>query len=289
MNWSKAKSILIVVFIITNLFLLYVKIDIDNSTKKGNTVDDKFVQMVVKELEDKDIKIDCEILNQAPVKTLITIEYESYSSEFNKNKLASRFFNSYAQKKDYKEHTLTYKSTGEELILYGANNVIEYRDYRRESKLDIENINQEKLENMCKDFLKRLEFNTDDMKLTNYTKKGNKYNLHFTKFYNNMLIEDSYMIFEIDQFGIKNFKRKWLEVKKEKNSEIKMGSPQKALLRLLSRKEAYGKSIVDMSMCYYFSSRDEIINHNKQAKEGDAVPAWRVKMNDGELIILEEY
>lgn len=287
MNWSKAKTILIVAFIVTNIFLLTVKINRDNNMHLDETRSEEFAQKVVKLLGEKGIKIKCNIPSAETYFPLITVKYESYDSLLSKNLLAQRFVEEYVSSTDYKSKEINYVNDDEVFTFNTDFPEIKYTNSNREQKV-VDKIDAENAELMCLGFLKDKGYSTDDIKLTKTNKKGDNFVLQFTKYYNNILIEESYMIFKVNKYGIRSFKRKWLEVLQEKKSKIKIGSSQNALLRLLSTTQAYNKDIVDISMCYFFSSNSGV-SSSKHAIEGDAIPSWRVEMSDGQVVIIEEY
>ena len=74
MDWSKAKTILIVAFLITNMLLGVVLLSnnktTDSTTKQG------FVEDVTRLLNNKDIKIDTEISREIPSLNTLEVEYE---------------------------------------------------------------------------------------------------------------------------------------------------------------------------------------------------------------------
>ncbi len=286
MNWSKAKNILIVAFIATNLFLLY-EIFVESDENKDITISNEFINKVVEILDTKNISINCSIPKEKPSKSLLTVRYQVYNSQTSRNNLADKFLKNYVIINDYKNNALIYKDTGKTLTIKN-NNEITYKNYEN-NKFEVTNFDKQELENICTEFLEEKEFSTDDYKLTNFSKQGDKYILQYTKFHEDILIEESYMIFEIGKNGIQTFKRKWLDIVKTKKSQIVIRSAPDVLLRLLSREDIYGKSIEDIDICYYFSSYKASSNYYQYAIEGDAVPAWRIQMKDGQVIVLEEY
>lgn len=286
MNWSKAKNILIIAFIVTNLFLLY-EIFVESNENKDITISNEFINKVVEILDTKNISINCSIPKEKPSKSLLTVRYQVYNSQTIRNNLADKFLKNYVIINDYKNNALIYKDTGKTLTIKN-NNEITYKNYEN-NKYEVTNFDKQELETICTEFLEEKEFSTDDYKLTNFSKQGDKYILQYTKFHEDILIEESYMIFEIGKNGIQTFKRKWLDIVKTKKSQIVIRSAPDVLLRLLSREDIYGKSIEDIDICYYFSSYKASSNYYQYAIEGDAVPAWRIQMKDGQVIVLEEY
>ncbi|SHI16359.1 hypothetical protein SAMN02745180_02515 [Sporanaerobacter acetigenes DSM 13106] len=130
----------------------------------------------------------------------------------------------------------------------------------------------------------------DDMKLSFIKNDNGIYYLEYTKIYEGLYVEKTYTKFEIDKCGVKRFERFWLNTKEIGENQIYISTAPKAILGLLTMEEAYGKTIEDISLCYYFDpSRHEDINDPKKTREGKAIPAWRIQFDDGSKILLDEY
>ncbi len=55
--------------------------------------------------------------------------------------------------------------------------------------------------------------------------------------------------------------------------------------------EVYGKTITDISICYYFDpQKHNYLEDLGEARQGGrAVPAWRIQFSDGYKIFIDEY
>lgn len=285
MNWSKAKNILIIAFIITNLILVITLNKIDKDNNKYASVDKEFVQDVKNLLLDKNIKLSTEIPIDTPPMSLLTIEYEVYDTQEKQNKLARHFLGEYTKIHD-NNNEVVFKKDDEELIIKNNRHII-YMDKNKNKKYD--ELNYERVNSIIINFLKEKGLYKEDFKLTNYYVENNIHKLEFSKIHKNMFIEKSYMKFDIDNTGIKEFQRVWIEPIGLKDVEISVRPAPDALLRLLSRQEAYGKTIIDISLCYYFDPSANSTGDLKNTKQGDAVPAWRIEFRDGMKIFLTEY
>ena len=74
LNWSKAKSILIIAFILTNVFLAANLLSEEN--KELSTVKDSFVEDVLEILGRKNISVDAEIPDELPSLNMLNVKYE---------------------------------------------------------------------------------------------------------------------------------------------------------------------------------------------------------------------
>lgn len=278
MDWSKAKNILIVAFIITNLFLAYVLIDtksIDNPT-----VDNEFITDVRNLLLEKDIKIDSTIPTEIPSLPLLTIEYETYKPV----DLASKFLGQYtAENIEGKEY---YRNGDETLIISNGNEII-YTDDNNIKK--IQSFEKKNLIRIAEDFIRNKGFASDDYKLSDFRENNGVYYIEFNKVIKDMFLEKSYMKFDIDASGIKKFERYWISSAELGDNNIALMSAPRALLKLITMKDAYGKTITDISTCYYLDLQKHMsVGDPKKMKGGKATLAWRVQFSDGTKIFLED-
>src|SRR5690606_9906755 len=114
--------------------------------------------------------------------------------------------------------------------------------------------------------------------------------LEYSKVYKDTFVERAYTNFQIDGRGVKRFERLWLNVKEIGDTKIYISTAPKSLLNLLGMKELYNNSITDISLCYYFDpEKHEYIEEPGEAKQGRAVPAWRIQFEDGYKVYIDDY
>lgn len=280
MDWSKAKTILIVAFIITNLFISIVIIN--NRPKGEPTLSKDFIANVEKLLEEKNIYIETKIPEKIPYLNSMIVEFEKANS----NLLNRSYFNN----RGYIQHgeSLSEIVSGLESILIINDRLIIYENKRESIKYDP--LNMDKAIEIAQDFLKTGGFNTSDMKLTYAKEEGGVFYLEYSKVYENTFVERAYTNFQIDKRGVKRFERLWLNVKELGDTRIYISTAPKTLLNLLGMKELYNKTITHISLCYYFEpEKHEYIEEPGEAKQGKAVPAWRIQFEDGYKIFIDEY
>lgn len=279
MDWSKAKNILIIAFIITNLLLGYALIQAKKIHQPSLT--DEFVENVKNLLIEKNIKIEGEIPLDFSTLSLLTIEYEYYSPD----KLAAILLGEY--KKIDIDGVEYYKNEEAEFTILDNKKIV----YERSSDGNNEKIPDKiKAINIAEDFLKKNGFSIEDMKLSDARESEDGFFLEYTKIYKNIYVEKTYTKFLIDSQGVKNFERYWINVIESSENNVEITPAPRALLSLLTMKEYYGKTIEDISICYYFDPTKHLISGNpNNAKMGKAAPAWRIKFKTGEKIFLEEY
>lgn len=278
MDWSKAINILIIAFLITNLILVYVLIDNKRDESAYLTVKEEFIKEVKELLSQKGIKIDADIPKTIPSLPLLTIEYEILDPE----KLAEKLLGDYST--EIVNGEILYKKGNETLEVIENKKII----YKNDSSIKIYNeLNKDIVVSIAENFITNNDFAQNDYKLTDFSFDGNRYILRYTKKNKDILLEKSYMIFEIDNTGIKRFERLWFNFVKTNERKITISAAPESLLRLLTMEDVYSKTIVDISLCYYFDPIKHGARDWKKTLKGQAGPAWRIKFSDGTLIFID--
>jgi regulatory protein YycI of two-component signal transduction system YycFG len=281
MDWSKAKTILIVAFIITNILLAYVVINekpVDESTIK-----DEFVEDVVRLLKDKNISIATQIPKEVPYLNTMIVGYEKLSiNELNKN-----FFNTTGNVNDDRDGFGTLENGNESVAVFN-NKLIIYEN--KEEKEIYKDLNEEKTIQLAEEFIKKKGFDISDMKLNFIKEDKGTFYLEYSKVYNDIYVEKAYTNLQIDKRGIKRFERQWLKVRNLGETKIYINTAPKSVLALLGMEEVYGKTITDISLCYYFDpQKHDYLKEPGKARQGKAIPAWRIQFDDGYKVYIDEY
>lgn len=282
MDWSKAKTILIIAFVVTNLLLGYILFE--NNTTPEPTVSDDFIADVINLLKSKDIELNCNIPKDLPSLSMMTVEYEVNDvADINK-----KFFNGTSLGINQVEGIVEFKKD-KEIVKIIDEKKLAYENDNDENKYP--DLNEEKAIHIAEGFLEDKGFIEADMKLTYKSKYKNTYYLEYTKIYNGIFVEKTYSKFVIDKRGVKSFERLWLNPKEVGDNEINISTAPKSILALLNMDSVYGKAIDDISLCYYFDpiKHSDVVGDLKKTREGKAIPAWRIQFDDDSLVFLDEY
>ncbi|WP_353094670.1 hypothetical protein [Tissierella praeacuta] len=279
MDWSKAKTILIVAFLVTNILLVAVLLSsqkqVETTTKEG------FIEDVTKLLNNKNISIDTEIPREIPSLNILTVEYEMLDSyEVNKNYFHGK---GKIQSQDKGKTGIIYN---DEYILIIRKKILSYENNKQENKY--KDLDNEKAKDIAVKFLEERNYDTSDMLLSYIKNEGNVYYLEFSKLYKDKYLENANTIVEVDSRGVRKLERKWLRALSEGETPIYISTAPKALLSLLSTEEVYGKTIKDISLCYYFDPvKQKYVQEAQDPRKGNTSPAWRVLFDDGYKIIID--
>ncbi|NLV77396.1 MAG: hypothetical protein GX023_10550 [Tissierellia bacterium] len=281
MDWSKAKTILIVAFIITNILLIYVFIG-----EKGieePTLKEDFIGNVEKLLKDKDIYLATEIPTDMPYLNTMNVSYENMTID-DLNRLF--FENKGILVKDGDAFSQIVKE--KESVVIINNKLILYENKNDEKTF--KNIDRNQAIQIAEEFLKEKNIDTSDMELTFIKEENDTFYIEYSKLYNGVFVERAYTNFQIDGRGVKRFERVWLIVEDLGETEIYISTAPKAILALLDMEDVYGKTIENISLCYYFDpQKHDYLEEPGEAKQGKAIPAWRIQFQDGYKVFIDDY
>lgn len=281
MDWSKAKTILIVAFIITNILLVFMLI----REKPGVdlTINDEFIEDVLELLKDKDISVATQIPKDKPYLNTMIVGYEKVDIKG----LNENFFNNEGAINDNREGLGEIVKDYESIVIVNRKLITYENKGKKENYPDI---NKDKAIQIAEEFLKDKGFPTSDIKLTYIKEEEGVFYLEYSKLYEDVLVERAFTNLQIDERGVKRLERLWLNIKDLGETEIHISTAPKSILGLLSKEEVYGKTITDISLCYYFDpQRHDYLEEPGDAKQGKAIPAWRIQFSDGYKVFIDEY
>lgn len=281
MDWSKAKNILIVAFVVINILMGYVLIVKDKEVDATNSPE--FIDQAVELLNKKDIKVHTEVPNISPELSALTVVYENMKPELlNKN-----FFNNKGYISSKSEELVEISLDDENISIFNKK-LITYESNTTEDKYP--NLDEDDVVTIAKDFLIENGYKIKDLKLSFMKRVADYYYVEFSKVYNDIYLESAFTNIQIDSRGVIKMERMWLDVKDVGESLISISPAPKSILGLLSMKEVYGKTIEDISLCYYFNpGKHDYIEDPLEAKQGRAIPAWRIQFEDGYKVIMDNY
>ena len=281
MDWSKAKSILIVALIVTNSLLGYVLFVDQNNVDA--TIQSEFIEETVILLNNKNIKLETEIPTINPNLFGLTVEYEILDIAT----LNDNFFQGKGIVETKGEGLLEISYEDQLLTIINKKFII-YESKSEEIKFD--SISEQQAIEMAKEFIKDNGFIITDIELSFIKEVDGVYNIEFTKVVDGNFMEATFTNVQLDNRGIRKLERIWLNMNNIGANPIYISSAPKSILALLSMEEVYGKTIKEISLCYYFDpEKHEYIENPGEAQQGRAVPAWRVQFVDGYKVFIDNY
>lgn len=278
MNWSKAKTILIVVFLIADIFLFYVSYGVD----MVNNVGEEDIAKVLDYLKSHNITVKGPIPSKGNPASLLYVKYKTLDIE----EAREIFFDS--------DDNIAIKESERKILMENDTILVElhnngeifYLD-KRLNKKDNEAVDEGKITKSVDSFLKLLNIDLNQATLVKKIVKDNYVNLRYNQNYKNRFIDKTYLEIKAVDEGISYAKILWFESVQNGKTKNEVISPIKALLKLaeLHGIENNEVSVDEIIQGYYFSNSMEKTFGVRTVMEGNAVPVWRIKTNVGNVYI----
>lgn len=281
MDWSKAKTILIVSFIVVNVLLILALMGTNETIE--TLVSEEFVEDSTRLLSNKNIIVATNIPREIPSLESLIVEYETFKT----HELNDKFFHNTGRVSIIAEGFVEINNDKEKLTILNNKHLIYESDELGKSQV-LED-DGDALD-IAMGFLEGLKYDTRDMKLSHIKQSDGRYYLEFSKIYNEKFLESSFTNIELDNTGVKRFRRLWLNVIDVREIPLFISSAPKSILELLSMNQVYGKTVKDISLSYYFDpEKHHYIQNPLDAQQGKTIPAWRIQFEDGYKVFIDNY
>ncbi len=257
MDWSKAKSILIAIFLALNAYLA---VTIYNSVKE-NSVSAENIANTVKVLNERGYTLECEI--PATVKAC-SLSYENGTMDvsFLKKKLLGSESTPISDDR--------YVSGGKTLAFLPGNG-FRYSNEAPSGSVDINDI--PKVTSYALNFLKSLKLPVSEFYLDEAEMEEDAIKLVFIGKYRQYFVFYNRAELLISKKGIVSLDCRFIEVKRLSHTTVKFTPAYQVLLRNFPRGK--GGTIVSIDLGFWCP-------YLQQTKtESSSPPLWRVKMKDG--------
>ncbi len=285
MDWSKAKNILIIAFIITNIFLVFsIKHNLDEKDFFYQ-VDEERINDVVEILENRDIILKTDIPTESLSLPVLTLEYEAYDPE----EIAELFLGEYRVKDN------EYVKRNESLMLLYNNKQIVYE--KNPEWFNTNDIGEERARELADSFIEKHGFMNKNVNLWDISKDDEEnYNVVYSQQHEELVLEDSHMKVVVDNVGVIYFERRWLEPQNEKTYKKTVIPSTTALLMAIDDiktrvSDNYDKAVITEIRLGYLldiSKFDSLIKWYDM-ESGDASPYWRITVEDNEHKLEDKY
>ena len=277
MNWEKAKTVLIVALLITDLFLAGV-LYADRMRVAPAENAAAFHRETKELLKDAGIALEAEIPKDGSSLPILDVAYETDTTD----NLNQRFFQGKGRVAQDDDQRLVLRTARGQLKVLDERRLIYEADAASNAFL-----NEKEAEKKALDFLAERGFPTDDIALFYSETTGNRRKLMFTKTYKNNYVESAYT--EIDLVGDKvvRMDRLWIDVLDETAEREPLPMATQSLLRLLSHESLKGRTIKKIDPCYYFNPEEQgTVENLSHGTRGYATVAWRMELDGGEELVL---
>lgn len=274
MNWNKAKSILLVCFLIIDAVLLtmYMKKNKDGGSLSISKDD------AIEILKAQEININEKELKKGG-------EYKGYILkyyDFDLDKINKNFFNGEAELDD--RYDLKLLTKDEKSVSLSQGTLFSYMDASEEEKYP--DMNMDKAIELANDFMKEKELMIRGMVFDGAYLDEDSYQVHFAVKHDDIYLENSFINFTIDKRGVRRVDAMCLEYINTEDELFTLADVKDKILSIIDKPEVKGKTIDKVDMCYYLDQVTLDQASELKITRLRAVPHWRITFSDGYKMIL---
>ncbi|HHY14357.1 MAG TPA: hypothetical protein GX526_06980 [Thermoanaerobacterales bacterium] len=280
MDWSKAKTILIIVFLVLNIFLggnLWLK----SSAKSDITiVSANEIDEAKKILKQEGIIVKADIPKKVSPQPFLTVSYTKINGE----KTALSFFGELEEVEIFNdEDNITYQKGDRQLIIMDKG-IISYFD-NEDSEIIYSDLNKEKAEKIAYEFIEEhVGFPQNAVHdRTVFYDQSDSYLVEYIQLHNGTYISSSCIDVLVTPGGVKSYYCAWIDPLGYSGKPKKIISSVHALFQIV---DVFAKNeddiiVTDIQPGYY--------SRQYNAEKWHAVPSWRIKTNEGDTYYINGY
>ena len=263
MNWSRAKTILIFMFLATAIFQSYVLYTSESKTKN---ISPEIIDSCIELLEMNQIDVEADIIpkynysvSSADADNAI-VEYQEFAQ------LILGTDTKKAEENTFSSPLVTVSFSGN---MFDFNLSLKDNDIKSETSAL----------SSAKGFLKKLNLDLKDTKsVTKKTDSG--YEITFTAYIDNIPLPDSEVVCVVENHQITRLFGKWFNIA-EKSGSVKLKTITSVLIDLIKADITKPAQITDISLGYI------IPENNSYQKSVTLVPVWRITFKNGEVLSVD--
>jgi regulatory protein YycI of two-component signal transduction system YycFG len=263
MDWSKAKNILIFIFIVLNVFLIVYM----SMYKFDKGVSRETIANTREILSQRGIKLECAIPdNSSDTARLI---YEN--GELDGAGLVHKLFNGSVELYDDMKKDLEIVE-GSKKLVFRDRNFFVYTDEKPSGQLDMSD--KDYMEKYLREFLKDLDLHISNYKVDWFSRNADgSATFIFTEKYSKYLVFDNYVKAVVTKNGISNLECSYSKVKGLSKELTKIMPAYKVLLKNFST----GEGLIIINIDFGFKGYEP----EGETLQYSEAPAWRIRLKDG--------
>lgn len=275
MDWKRAKTMLIVVFVIINVFLIW-QLSYMNSGQV-DAGDNSSIDGAISYLKEHQIEVQCDVPAHTVNLPILTATQNLYTTAM----IKEIFFNNINQVEVTETGDSRMVKYGNVTVLLNSMNELTYTNSSRETP---SNSSDEKAcQKVIDDFLTKAGINTEIAYIINKSYKDGKLAISYGQAYKDVKIDNSYIEIKADANKVFSAKVQWLDSIKSNGKGSPPIAPSDLLIRLAPQGKALQTPVVikGIEQRYYW---DVSINKDypaSAAKNTAASPVWALTTDQG--------
>jgi regulatory protein YycI of two-component signal transduction system YycFG len=281
MDWAKAKTILIAVFLAINAFLAYMIITAN--TGSIGYVDGEKVKQITGYLSEKNITVK----GQVPLRKFDLPSIWVKHNLFDKAEISSKLFQQGEKAAEAAEDSTVKLTGGSREIIIKDNKELSYFD---SSIMPLSDINEKDCIRHIKEFLGKLGL--EDNASIRYTEKLEGYRRYIYKqAFKGYVLYNSEMEFYVNDYGVQRASIVWFDTIRQAGKKAAVISPEIAMLYLkehYKHQPARSTEVIGVEQGYYFGVGDSEQVDTALVEEGTAFPVWKIT-TDRDIIYINAY
>ncbi|MDP3386644.1 MAG: hypothetical protein Q8S24_05385 [Eubacteriales bacterium] len=272
MDWNKAKTILIVAFVILDIFLVSQVMSIKNDSRQAVSFD------IIKEnLSEHDITVSIDVIGEEMILPLLEVEYMIFDSD--SSEISAFLGDEYSE---LIEDEYYINSDGQSIqINQGKKLIFMTRDIESGVKPDISDAADQ-----IASFVSQFKIDMAGFYQTRVYNFNNANHIVYSEIHQGYTLENSYYVFIQDGSGVVGFEMQRIKNLRETQANIILSRPEEALLRLLKYQDIKGDTVIGMDISYY---RDEELIIWSEIVVDNLEPTWKVEFESGIIKYLLEF
>ncbi len=201
MDWSRAKSVLIGIFLALNAFLfVYIRVFCLQPAVSADTLDN-----TIKILNSRGIKVNCEI----PATDFKYTSLEFDSNDYSRVEAAEKLLGTKILKEQIKnDQQLEHMG---KIIKFKPNNELVYLNVDPQGKVDLQDNRQ--IEKCARDFLKSLDLPVKEYATDRRIKYDDSVKIRFYEKYKGFIVYDNWFEITVSEKGVTYMKYKYIKVR----------------------------------------------------------------------------
>ena len=269
MKWNKAKSILIVFFIIIDaLLLLYITADKIHSNKIEGTIADTAIELLSKNNISVDKKTITDAAKTKNLKPVYAKNIIDDYSEFAKRVIGENAHSETSNKYSSDIGVITFDGDYFEASAYDGKTLFQYSP------------DSDDYEKCALRYITSIGALTGKLKgITN--KNSNEISVSFKKKINGLEVFGAGLITEFDGYGLKKISGNWYNEQESENDLMELKSPSGALIEYMNKREDTSAVTVD-DICIGFVS----LRSNTYHESIMLTPVWGIKERGGKEVYI---